>query len=60
MMLKLNVPSPMDLLSERLIPSPNISPSNTLQEPHCKCSSQNNAVTGWNCAVGLWDELAFI
>ena len=52
MMPKLDMPPPMDLSSERLIPSPKISPSNNLQEPQYKCFSKNNAITGWNCFVG--------
>ena len=52
MMPKLNIPPPMDPLSERMIPSLNNFPSNNLQEPHYKCFTKNNAVTGWNCAVG--------
>ena len=49
---KLNMPPPMDLSSERLIPSPKISPSNNLQESHCKCFTRNDAVTRWNYTVG--------
>ena len=52
MMPKLNIPPPMDLPSESLILSLNISPSKHICKASQQMATRNNAVTETNCAVG--------
>ena len=52
MMHKLNKPPPMDLPSERLIITLNISPSNNHFKPSLQILTENNAITEGYCVVG--------